>query len=127
MLINHPTAAAVNVLPTITADPRTVQQNQQQKAAIVEPDKARPTFSAQVVAANTASRQQAAREAEVLLEQEQNAFEAWRDHLAAVPTIKVKTVMVEKTAFKDSQGRLGAALRILLHPSALQFVSAGGS
>jgi len=43
----------------------------------------------QVVAANTASRQRAAREAEVLLTEEQRDFESWRDSLATVPTIKV--------------------------------------
>lgn len=42
-----------------------------------------------MVAANTASRQQAAREAEVLLQEEQLEFESWRDSLATVPTIKV--------------------------------------
>lgn len=43
----------------------------------------------EVVAANTASRQRAAREAEVLLAEEQRDFESWRDSLATVPTIKV--------------------------------------
>ena len=44
----------------------------------------------EVVAANTASRQRAAREAEVLLAEEQRDFESWRDSLATVPTIKVQ-------------------------------------
>jgi glutamyl-tRNA reductase len=44
----------------------------------------------EVVAANTASRQRAAREAEVLLAEEQRDFESWRDSLATVPTIKVR-------------------------------------
>jgi glutamyl-tRNA reductase len=44
---------------------------------------------AQVVAANTASRWQAAQQAEVLLAEERREFESWRDSLATVPTIKV--------------------------------------
>ena len=47
----------------------------------------------EVVAANTASRQRAAREAEVLLAEEQRDFESWRDSLATVPTIKVRHVL----------------------------------
>ncbi|KAL0033191.1 hypothetical protein WJX79_008957 [Trebouxia sp. C0005] len=42
----------------------------------------------EVVSANKEARQQAAQEAEVLLKDEQLAFEAWRDSLATVPTIK---------------------------------------
>ncbi|KAK9789587.1 hypothetical protein WJX73_010533 [Symbiochloris irregularis] len=42
----------------------------------------------EVVAANKEGRRQAAAEAEVLLRQEQLAFEAWRDSLETVPTIK---------------------------------------
>lgn len=44
----------------------------------------------QVVSANKIGRQQAAAEAEVLLRQEQLSFEAWRDSLETVPTIKVE-------------------------------------
>ena len=43
----------------------------------------------EVVEANKGQRRQAAAEAEVLLRQEQLAFEAWRDSLETVPTIKV--------------------------------------
>ncbi|KAL0053948.1 hypothetical protein WJX82_001572 [Trebouxia sp. C0006] len=42
----------------------------------------------EVVSANKEARQQAAQEAAVLLKDEQLAFEAWRDSLATVPTIK---------------------------------------
>lgn len=43
----------------------------------------------QVVEANKDSRAKAAAEASALLHQEQLAFEAWRDSLETVPTIKV--------------------------------------
>ena len=43
----------------------------------------------EVVEANKIGRRKAAGEAEVLLRQEQLAFEAWRDSLETVPTIKV--------------------------------------
>ena len=43
----------------------------------------------QVVEANKMSRREAAGEAEVLLQEEQLSFEAWRDSLETVPTIKV--------------------------------------
>ena len=45
----------------------------------------------EVVAANKEERRKAAAEAEVLLRQEQLSFEAWRDSLETVPTIKVRT------------------------------------
>lgn len=48
-----------------------------------------PYPRAQVVAANKEERARAAAEAEVLLAEEQLAFEAWRDSLETVPTIKV--------------------------------------
>jgi len=65
----------------------------------------------EVVAANTASRQQAAREAEVLLQEEQLEFESWRDSLATVPTIKalrtkaesIRTTELEKTMARVSE------------------------
>lgn len=41
-----------------------------------------------MVAANKEERARAAAEAEVLLREEQLAFEAWRDSLETVPTIK---------------------------------------
>ena len=43
----------------------------------------------QVVDANKDARAKAAAEADVLLTEEQLAFEAWRDSLETVPTIKV--------------------------------------
>ena len=43
----------------------------------------------EVVAANKLERRKAAGEAEILLRQEQLSFEAWRDSLETVPTIKV--------------------------------------
>ncbi len=45
----------------------------------------------EVVSKNKEERRKAAEEAEVLLDQEQLAFEAWRDSLETVPTIKVCT------------------------------------
>ncbi len=48
------------------------------------------------MAANTASRQRAAQEAEALLAEEQREFESWRDSLATVPTIKVRTCTVSR-------------------------------
>ena len=44
----------------------------------------------EVVAANKEGRRAAAAEAEVLLAEEQTAFEAWRDSLETVPTIKAR-------------------------------------
>lgn len=44
----------------------------------------------EVVSKNKEERRKAAEEAEVLLDQEQLAFEAWRDSLETVPTIKVR-------------------------------------
>ena len=49
----------------------------------------------EVVAANKEGRRQAAAEAEVLLRQEQLSFEAWRDSLETVPTIKVRPTCSE--------------------------------
>ena len=46
----------------------------------------------QVVEANKDARLRAAEEADALLTQEQLAFEAWRDSLETVPTIKVSTI-----------------------------------
>ncbi len=43
----------------------------------------------EVVSKNKEERRKAADEAQVLLEQEQLSFEAWRDSLETVPTIKV--------------------------------------
>ncbi|CAD7703471.1 unnamed protein product [Ostreobium quekettii] len=50
---------------------------------------------AEVVAANKEERRKAAAEAEVLLKEEQEAFEAWRDSLETVPTIKALRGMAE--------------------------------
>jgi glutamyl-tRNA reductase len=62
----------------------------------------------EVVAANKEARKAAAQEAEVLLHEEQLAFEAWRDSLETVPTIKalrqkaedVRLVEMDKAAKK---------------------------
>ena len=43
----------------------------------------------EVVSKNKEERKKAADEAQILLEQEQLTFEAWRDSLETVPTIKV--------------------------------------
>lgn len=50
----------------------------------------------EVVAANKEARAQAAREAEVLLRDEQLSFEAWRDSLETVPTIKALRMKAEE-------------------------------
>ena len=100
--------------PELLAPVSGFQQHQHQQGAIVQSDSVWPGLLAQVVAANTASRQQAAREAEVLLEQEQNAFEAWRDHLAAVPTIKVRHWRWGIASTRKDQDGGGTALRTLI-------------
>ena len=48
----------------------------------------------EVVSRNKEERRKAAEEACVLLDQEQLAFEAWRDSLETVPTIKVRPILV---------------------------------
>ena len=48
----------------------------------------------QVVSKNKHERRKAAQEAEVLLVEERLNFEAWRDSLETVPTIKVGPVCV---------------------------------
>jgi glutamyl-tRNA reductase len=66
----------------------------------------------EVVAANKEARRAAAMEAEVLLKEEQLAFEAWRDSLETVPTIKalrqkaedVRVVEMEKALKKLGDG-----------------------
>lgn len=66
----------------------------------------------EVVAANKQARKAAAQEAEVLLHEEQLAFEAWRDSLETVPTIKalrqkaedVRNVEMEKAVKKLGDG-----------------------
>jgi glutamyl-tRNA reductase len=66
----------------------------------------------EVVAANKEGRAEAAREAEVLLGEEQLAFEAWRDSLETVPTIKalrgkaeaIRAVELERTLNKLGEG-----------------------
>lgn len=65
-----------------------------------------------MVAANKEERARAAAEAEVLLQEEQLAFEAWRDSLETVPTIKalrgkaeaIRAVELEKTLNKLGDG-----------------------
>lgn len=66
----------------------------------------------EVVAANKEERSRAAAEAEVLLKEEQLAFEAWRDSLETVPTIKalrgkaeaIRSAELEKTLNKLGDG-----------------------
>jgi glutamyl-tRNA reductase len=66
----------------------------------------------EVVAANKEGRAEAAREAEVLLAEEQLAFEAWRDSLETVPTIKalrgkaeaIRAAELERTLHKLGEG-----------------------
>ena len=66
----------------------------------------------EVVAANKEERARAAEEAEVLLADEQLSFEAWRDSLETVPTIKalrgkaesIRSAELEKTLNKLGEG-----------------------
>lgn len=51
----------------------------------------------EVVAANKAARQKAANDAKVILSEELNSFNSWRDSLEAVPTIKALRQMAENT------------------------------
>ena len=67
----------------------------------------------EVVAANKEARRQAAQEAEVLLRDEQLAFEAWRDSLETVPTIKAlrqKAEEVRSTECDKAMKRLGEGM-----------------
>lgn len=67
----------------------------------------------EVVSANKEARQQAASEAEVLLKDEQLAFEAWRDSLATVPTIKAlrgKAESIRSTELEKAFSKLGEGL-----------------
>lgn len=67
----------------------------------------------EVVSANKEARQQAAQEAAVLLKDEQLAFEAWRDSLATVPTIKAlrgKAESIRSSELEKAFGKLGDGL-----------------
>eukprot|EP00877_Chromochloris_zofingiensis_P013306 jgi/Chrzof1/8229/Cz03g02090.t1_GTR[v5.2] len=64
----------------------------------------------EVVAGNKEARAQAAAEAEVLLREEQRSFEAWRDSLETVPTIKAlraKAEAIRAAEFDKAMSRLG--------------------
>lgn len=64
----------------------------------------------EVVAANTEARAKAAAEAEVLLKEEQMSFEAWRDSLETVPTIKAlrgKAEAVRNGELEKALNKLG--------------------
>ena len=77
----------------------------------------------EVVAANKEARKAAAQEAEVLLHEEQLAFEAWRDSLETVPTIKalrqkaedVRSVEMEKAMKRLGDGMTKKQVSIM-HP-----------
>ena len=67
----------------------------------------------EVVAANKEARLLAAQEAEVLLREEQEAFEGWWDSLETVPTIKALRTMAEEIrtrALDQAMGKLGDGL-----------------
>lgn len=67
----------------------------------------------EVVAANKEERAKAAAEAEVLLKEEQMAFEAWRDSLETVPTIKAlrgKAEAVRSAELEKALNKLGEGL-----------------
>jgi glutamyl-tRNA reductase len=64
----------------------------------------------EVVAGNKEARAAAAAEAEILLKEEQRSFEAWRDSLETVPTIKALRTMAEgirAAEFEKAIGRFG--------------------
>jgi len=64
----------------------------------------------EVVDANKGAREAAAREAEVLLREELASFEAWRDSLETVPTIKKlrsKAEAIRSTELDKAMGKLG--------------------
>jgi glutamyl-tRNA reductase len=66
-----------------------------------------------VVSANKEARAAAAAEAEVLLAEEQLAFEAWRDSLETVPTIKAlrgKAETIRATELEKTLNKLGDGL-----------------
>lgn len=67
----------------------------------------------EVVAANKEGRAQAAAEAEVLLREEQRAFEGWRDSLETVPTIKAlrsKAETIRAVEFEKAVSKMGEGL-----------------
>lgn len=64
------------------------------------------TSVAQVVEANKDARAKAAAEADALLTQEQLAFEAWRDSLETVPTIKVGFAHLNLNGTKTEKFRI---------------------
>ncbi|KAK9818269.1 hypothetical protein WJX72_009775 [[Myrmecia] bisecta] len=67
----------------------------------------------EVVQANKAERQRAADEAEILLQEEQAAFEAWRDSLETVPTIKAlrsKAESIRASELEKALSKLGEGL-----------------
>lgn len=64
----------------------------------------------EVVAGNKEARAAAAAEAEILLREEQRAFEAWRDSLETVPTIKalrLKAESIRSAEFEKALHKLG--------------------
>ncbi|KIZ03413.1 glutamyl-tRNA reductase [Monoraphidium neglectum] len=64
----------------------------------------------EVVAGNKEARAQAAAEAEILLKEEQRSFEAWRDSLETVPTIKAlrtKAEAIRAAEFEKAVSRFG--------------------
>lgn len=65
------------------------------------------------MAANKEERAKAAAEAEVLLREELASFEAWRDSLETVPTIKAlraKAEQIRAAELERAMGRLGEGL-----------------
>uniref|UniRef100_A0A383VQM5 Glutamyl-tRNA reductase n=1 Tax=Tetradesmus obliquus TaxID=3088 RepID=A0A383VQM5_TETOB len=67
----------------------------------------------EVVVANKEARAAAAAEAEVLLKEEQRSFEAWRDSLETVPTIKAlraKAEAIRAAEFEKALSRLGEGM-----------------
>ena len=73
--------------------------------------------SLQVVEANKVQRREAAGEAEVLLQQEQLSFEAWRDSLETVPTIKVGPLRKFPSRYQESVRQVACETpQVTCHP-----------
>ena len=67
----------------------------------------------EVVASNKNERAKAAAEAEILLREEQRSFEAWRDSLETVPTIKAlrnKAETIRTAEFERAASKLGEVI-----------------
>lgn len=82
----------------------------------------------EVVEANKGARARAAAEAESLLQEEQQAFEAWKDSLETVPTIKklrMKAEAIRTLELDKAMGKLGGDDMTKKERKALEELSRG--